>query len=170
MIRPARMEDMEEILRVYETARRYMREHGNPTQWGDDYPAQALLEEDIRRRQLYVDEEKGAVHGVFAFILGEDPTYAVIEDGGWKDDAPYGTIHRVAGDGAAGGVFARCLAFCLGLCGNIRIDTHRDNRTMRHLIEKSGFARCGIIHVEDGSPRIAYQYAARGEGKNADNS
>ena len=60
--------------------------------------------------------------------------------------------------------------FCLGLCGNIRIDTHRDNRTMRHLIEKSGFARCGLIHVEDGSPRIAYQYAARGEGKNADNS
>ena len=81
-----------------------------------------------------------------------------------------GIKHRVAGDGAAGGVFARCLAFCLGLCGNIRIDTHRDNRTMRHLIEKSGFARCGLIHVEDGSPRIAYQYAARGEGKNADNS
>ena len=64
------MEDLEEILRVYGTARRYMRAHGNPTQWGDDYPSRALLEEDIRRRQLYVDEEGGAVHGVFAFILG----------------------------------------------------------------------------------------------------
>ena len=25
------------------------------------------------------------------------------------------------------------------------------------LLEKNGFARCGIIHVEDGTPRVAYQ-------------
>lgn len=34
---------------------------------------------------------------------------------------------------------------------------------MRHLIEKSGFAECGIIRVEDGSPRIAYQYVGKRE-------
>ena len=26
-----------------------------------------------------------------------------------------------------------------------------------HLLESEGFTRCGIIHVEDGTPRIAYQ-------------
>lgn len=35
---------------------------------------------------------------------------------------------------------------------------------MRHLIEKHGFARRGVIHVEDGSPRIAYEFnGASGE-------
>lgn len=170
MIRAAQLKDMEQILRVYDTARRYMKDSGNPTQWGDDYPARTLLESDIRKGQLYVDEEGGAVHGVFAFILGKDPTYAVIEQGAWQNDAPYGTIHRVAGDGAVKGVFARCLAFCLCLSGEIRIDTHHDNHTMQHLIEKNGFARCGIIHVEDGSPRIAYQYVGDIRGKSMDNS
>ena len=157
MIRLAREEDLNAILAVYEAARRYMRENGNPTQWGESYPERAMLEEDIRRRQLYVDEQEGAIHGAFAFILGEDPTYAYIEDGTWLNDAPYGTIHRVAGDGTVRGTFDRCLAFCKGRSGELRIDTHRDNLTMQHLIERSGFARCGIVYMEDGSPRIAYQ-------------
>ena len=29
--------------------------------------------------------------------------------------------------------------------------------TMQHLLESNGFVRCGIIHIADGSPRIAYQ-------------
>jgi hypothetical protein len=28
---------------------------------------------------------------------------------------------------------------------------------MQRVFEKNGFQRCGIIHVEDGTPRIAYQ-------------
>lgn len=43
---------------------------------------------------------------------------------------------------------------------NLRADTHRNNRTMRHLLEKSGFRYCGIIHVADGSERLAYQLEA----------
>ena len=56
------------------------------------------------------------------------------------------------------GSFSECLNFCKGLISHIRIDTHHDNRTMQHLIEKHGFVRCGIIHIYDGSPRIAYEY------------
>lgn len=28
---------------------------------------------------------------------------------------------------------------------------------MQQVFEKNGFERCGIIYVEDGSPRIGYQ-------------
>ena len=28
---------------------------------------------------------------------------------------------------------------------------------MQRVFEKNGFEKCGIIYVEDGSPRIAYQ-------------
>ncbi len=62
-----------------------------------------------------------------------------------------------SGENAGKGVFRECLAYCMSRISNIRIDTHRDNAIMRHLLEKHGFQECGIIYVEDGSPRIAYQ-------------
>ncbi len=160
MIRRATMEDMPELLRIYDAARAFMAGHGNPTQWGDDYPDPALLERDIERDQLYVVcSADGAIHGAFAFILGEDPSYAHI-DGAWRNRRPYGTIHRLAGDGELGGVFARCLDFCAGICPNIRADTHRHNTPMRHLLEKHGFVYCGTINLDmrDGDTlRLAYQ-------------
>ncbi len=99
MIRKALPEDMPVILKLYEQARRFMAEHGNPWQWGNTSPAQNVLEEDIRKERLYLCERDEKICGVFAFPVGEDPTYAKIEGGGWKLNTPYGTIHRMAGNG-----------------------------------------------------------------------
>jgi len=159
MVRLAEPRDLEAILNCYAAARCYMRENGNPTQWGDTYPARSLLEEDLACRRLFVCEDARGVYGAFVLLIGEEPTYAVIEDGAWLDPSPYGTIHRVCG-GAGRGVFSECVAFCKGQIAHLRIDTHQNNRTMRHLIEKSGFVPCGTIYVEDGSPRIAYEMTA----------
>ncbi|MBR3364183.1 MAG: GNAT family N-acetyltransferase, partial [Solobacterium sp.] len=42
--------------------------------------------------------------------------------------------------------------------GNIRIDTHEDNRSMRRLLAKNGFVQCGNVMVgKFKEPRIAYQ-------------
>lgn len=159
MIRRARTQDLDDIEKVYAAARRYMAQSGNPKQWGDGYPQREMLEQDIQKGWLYVVEEAGHICGAFAFIVGEDPTYAVIEEGEWFNGAPYGTIHRLAGDGTMKGLFGKCLSFCKGIEPNIRADTHADNKTMQHVLEKHGFQRCGIVHVWDGTPRIAYQYA-----------
>ena len=70
---------------------------------------------------------------------------------------PYGTIHRLASTGDHRGVASEVIAWCLEHCESLRADTHADNKIMQHLLEKNGFARCGIIHVEDGTPRVAYQ-------------
>ncbi len=160
MIRRACQEDLPELLRIYAAARRFMAGHGNPTQWGDDYPDPDLLERDIELGHLYVVcGGDGVPHGAFAYILGEDPSYAAI-DGAWLNDRPYGTIHRLAGDGELRGVFARCLDFCAEICPNIRADTHRNNAPMRHLLEKHGFTYCGIVNLDarDGDTlRLAYQ-------------
>ena len=162
MIRTATLQDLPEIQRIYAAARAYMKVSGNPNQWGDHHPAAALLEEDIRLGRLYVEEEAG-LHGVFALVFGDDPTYAVIEGGAWCNDLPYATIHRISSDGQRPGFFPRAFRFCLAQCDNLRIDTHADNKTMQHQIGKMGFVRCGIIYVEDGSPRIAYQYTKNGD-------
>ncbi len=156
-IRKTTAADFAQIQKLYAHAREQMRQAGNPSQWGGDRPSEIVLKEDIRKGQSYVIEENGLQCGVFSFIIGEDPTYQVIRQGQWLNDAPYGTIHRIAANGLNSGVFRRCLSFCMSQISNIRIDTHEDNLIMRHLLEKYGFERCGVIYVEDGSPRIAYQ-------------
>ena len=158
-ITPAESKDLPRILQIYERARRFMKETGNPSQWKDDFPPESLLAADIEARQLYTvkDAKGGAIHGVFALIIGEEPTYVRIEQGRWLSDTEYGTLHRIAGDGRARGIFGAAVSFCGEKIRHLRVDTHENNLVMQHLIAKNGFQRCGIIYVEDGSPRIAYE-------------
>ena len=163
VIRPAAMEDLPELLALYAGARAFMAANGNPDQWGTSSPPRHVLEEDIRKKRLFICERNRSVCGAFALVFGDDPTYARIEGGAWRSDAPYGTIHRIAGKETERGIFEECLSWCREQTGHIRIDTHEKNAVMRHLIEKNGFVRCGIIHVADGSPRIAYEWTADGD-------
>ena len=157
-IRPTTYADIDALLAIFAHARQQMAAEGNPTQWGDGYPSCNQLQEDIQRGVSYVMEQGGEVCATFVFILGEDPTYQIIEDGTWLDNIhPYGTIHRIASNGQQRGVFCSVLDWCTAHCSNIRIDTHQHNQRMIHLIEKAGFSRCGIIYTRDHSPRVAYQ-------------
>lgn len=159
-VRNAVYEDMPEILRCVEAARNYMRANGNLTQWTDGYPSEELLRNDISLGQLFVcvgDDE--VIHGIFAFIIGADPTYGYIENGAWLNDEPYGAIHRIGSDGEARGIFKAAMDYCQKQIKNLRIDTHEDNKTMRYLLEKYGFKQTGVIYIEDGSPRIAFHFA-----------
>ena len=99
MITLATAADLPQILALYAHARAFMAQNGNPNQWGQTRPTEADIAAHIAARELYVLREEGEIHGVFAFILGEDPTYRVIEQGAWLSDAPYGTIHAVASGG-----------------------------------------------------------------------
>lgn len=159
-IRSTKKNDFDAIMEIYRYAREFMRSNGNPNQWYDKFPEARTISNDIDCNNSYVIEENGIVYGVFAFIIGKEPTYQRIE-GSWKNDEKYGTIHRIASNGQKNGIFDLCLKYCESKISNIRIDTHQDNKIMQHLIQKSGFERCGIIYVADGSPRIAYQKIIR---------
>ena len=162
MFRGARRSDLDAIMQIYARARQEMAASGNPTQWGTSFPPQDLIEEDIDTNRLFVYLHNGEMEAVFAFVLGPAPTYAKIEDGQWLNDAlPYGTIHRLASAGKRPGVATDVINWCLEHCESLRADTHADNKIMQHLLEKNGFTRCGIIHVADGTPRIAYQRLSR---------
>ena len=157
LIRKTVPADLPQILAVYAYAREQMKQNGNPSQWGDDRPSLAVLEEDVRKGQSYVIEEKNQICGVFTFVIGSDPTYQVIEQGRWLNEMPYGNIHRIAVKGSVKHIYIRFMSYCIDRIPNIRIDTHADNLIMQHLLVKNGFQKCGIIYVDDGSPRIAYQ-------------
>lgn len=157
-IRKSTLADLPRMLEIYAYARDFMAKTGNPHQWGDGgNPKKEVLEDDIEKGVSYVVEHEEHIVGVFAMIIGDDPTYGYIEKGAWLNDETYGAIHRVAGDGSTKGVLKKCVEFCGTQIDNLRIDTHHDNVVMQNAIKKCGFEECGIIYVADGSPRIAYQ-------------
>lgn len=156
-IRKTTPTDLDILPRLYDNARRFMAAHGNPTQWGTAYPPRALLESDIAEGCSYVCEEQQKVIATFYYRFGEEDSYRRICNGQWLDESPYGVVHRITSDGTIRGAGSFCLDWALSQCRNLRIDTHRDNRVMQRLLEKRRFTRCGIIYLEDGSERIAYQ-------------
>ena len=157
MIRLAKHTDLPKILEIYEHAREFMRAQGNPTQWGATHPEEDILAADIDNNVLYVIEENNQIQGVFAFIIGEDSTYDIIDQGEWRCSDTYGTIHRVAAAEGAHGIVEQVVEYCKSIHSYIRIDTHEKNLVMQHLIQKTGFEKSGIIYAYDGSPRIAYE-------------
>ena len=156
-IRNADLSDLKEIMDIYEYARKFMKQTGNRNQWANKFPPENLIKEDIETKQLYIIEKSGFICGVFAFIIGNDPTYSIIKNGEWLSYEKYGTVHRVASNGKSKGIFNEIITFCESKISHLRIDTHKDNKIMQHLIEKNGFYKCGIIYVTDGPPRFVYE-------------
>lgn len=156
-IRKAELSDLDILMRLYENARMFMSSHGNPTQWGTSYPPKTLLAEDIENGNSYVCEEHEKIIAAFYYKQGWDDTYAKIYDGQWLNESPYGVVHRITSDGTMKGAATFCLKWALKQCGNLKIDTHRNNMIMQHMLDKNGFTYCGVIYLEDGSERLAYQ-------------
>ena len=157
-IRKATPADLPALREVFAAAKAIMRADGNPRQWAGAYPDDAAVLRDIAGGWGHVLAEGGRIVGYFALIPSPEPTYSHIEGGAWLDDTlPYCVIHRIASVPDVHGVFAATIRYARGICRNIRIDTHRDNKIMQHNLARHGFSYCGIIYLADGDERLAYQ-------------
>ena len=163
VIRPATPADLPALRPVFEAAKGIMRADGNLTQWAaPGFPDDTLLLRDITRGGGFViesvipSEAKESLVAYFALLPSPEPTYDRI-DGAWLTDAPYGVIHRMASYPDVHGIFSAVLDYAAARYTHLRIDTHRDNHIMQHLIEKHNFTYCGIIWLEDGTERLAYE-------------
>ena len=156
----AKTTDLDAILSVYADARRFMKEAGNPDQWGNGYPPCEVVEADLGAGHLYLCREGETILGVFCYFEGVEPVYEAMTEGTWQNDAPYGVIHRIAVSeaGRGRGVARFCFDHAFDRCHNLKIDTHRDNLPMQRALAKAGFAYCGVVHYpERGGERLAYQ-------------
>lgn len=156
MIQKANLRQISQIMDIYQQARTFMAQTGNPDQWGTAYPPEEMIRRDIQNEKCYVSLKEDQIQAVFYFAVESDPTYGYIE-GSWLNNEPYGVIHRIAVGESGKGVAAECFAFAETHCTNLRIDTHEKNLPMQRCLAKHGFIRCGTIYLEDGDPRIAYQ-------------
>lgn len=162
-LRKAAREDVPAIARLYDLARASLKAAGVP-QWQDGYPNGEDALADIEAGHGYVLTEGGRVVAFACLAFGVEPTYDIIEQGRWLGRGEYGFLHRVAvdpelkGRGAAGFFFdeLKRQAKERGV-RVIRGDTHRDNRPMQRVMAKNGLELRGVIHVEDGTERLAYE-------------
>ena len=158
IIREADLAEVTEIMHIMDAAKGIMRQSGNMHQWGDGYPSEAVITADIERNSGFVIEDNNEIVGYFAFLQSPEPTYAKIYEGEWIDDLqPYHVVHRIASYPDVHGIFSSIMDFCFSHDTNILIDTHRDNKIMQHNILKHGFTYCGIIYLQSGDARLAYQ-------------
>ena len=99
MFRGARRADLDAILKIYARARQAMADSGDPTQWGDHFPPQELLEEDIDSNRLFLYLVNGELEGVFAFYPWPGPH--LCPDRGWQVAERYPALrhHPPAGFG-----------------------------------------------------------------------
>ena len=156
-IRKTTPADVDAALAIYESARAYMREAGNPDQWKSGYPGNAEILSDIGEGRGYVCEDAGEVVAVFYFGKGPDPTYEKIYNGAWLNDEPYSVIHRIAVKHHGRGIVDFCFSECYKISQNLKIDTHKDNLPMQHVLRRAGFVECGTIYLASGDERIAFQ-------------
>lgn len=165
LIRKAKESEIETICGIYEQGRAFMRGAGNEKQWVNGYPGREDVMKDLADGTLYVLCDGEEIACVFCCMTREEPTYGEIFDGEWKRGGDYATVHRIAtADGYRGrGMSGLCFDFALSLCGSVRADTHRDNIPMQKALLKNGFEYCGIIYLQNGDERLAYQRTAKTE-------
>jgi ribosomal protein S18 acetylase RimI-like enzyme len=165
---PSTIEDLPAIMKIMSEAQEYLAKLGID-QWQDGYPQEEIIRLDIASKESFVIKNKlGEVLATTVFTTKTEPTYNYIK-GNWitPNISKYGVIHRLAvGNssrnlGLAKIIFSACESRLKSNgATSLRIDTHEDNIGMQHLIKKMGYVYCGVIYLENGDKRLAFEKLA----------
>jgi len=168
-LRYSTKDDVLAIMKIIDDAQKYLAQL-KIDQWQDGYPTEEQILIDINNNDSYVViDDAGKVMCTTVFTTKKEPTYQNV-DGNWltKEDAKYGVIHRLAvsenfrGHGIAKFIFDECENKLneMNVC-SMRIDTHRDNVGMQKMLKKRGYIYCGIIYLDSGDERLAFEKLLR---------
>lgn len=161
-LEPAKLGESAACFAVICEGRAFQGEQGI-LQWTENYPTEDTVREDIEAGRGYKIMCGDALAGYLCVDFAGDPLYMRIR-GAWHTGEPYAVVHRMAftrafrGKGLASVVFglveemsrARGVRF-------FRVDTDETNALMQHVLEKCGFARCGIVEYPgDQGEKVAF--------------
>ena len=161
--RRSTLADVDDIMKIIKQAQEYLKSQ-QVMQWQNNYPNIQVVEQDIKEQNGYVIEDDGDVIGTVTLSFDGESTYDKIYEGQWLSDLPYGVVHRIAiheehkGKGISSIIMDNIVKMCHDRSiKSIRVDTHEANKSMKKLLQKTGFKYCGIIYLLDGSKRLAYE-------------
>ena len=163
MFRKAKLDDVNQIMKVIVQAKEYLKSQGID-QWQDGYPSKEVIENDIKNNVSYVVEDDGRVIATAMISFDGEKDYDQIYEGKWISNSDFVVVHRIAvdddfkGRGIARKIIDEAEKMCITRgVKSIKIDTHRDNLSMQKFLKKNGFEYCGIIFLEDGIERFAFE-------------
>lgn len=155
--------DINGIMNIIKQAQEYFKEQGI-NQWQNNYPNPKTINDDIANKNSYVLLKEMKIVATAAISFDGEKTYDTIYEGEWISNNKYAVIHRIAVDNTykGFGLSSEIMKNVEKLCLNngvhsIKVDTHEENAPMQKLLEKNQFKYCGIIYLEDGSKRIAFE-------------
>lgn len=165
-LRKANLDDVDQINRVIQDAKGLLAMDQIP-QWQGSYPQKRDLLLDARRGMTYVLIYNWKIVGTATMLTTADPNYQKIYQGEWQpSDGEYVTLHRIAIQSDLSGnhlgefLFSNLISesYRLGY-KEIRVDTHRQNLRMRHILGQNNFEYTGVVYMDDNpnEPRNAYQ-------------
>lgn len=163
-VRPAAKSDINDVLGCVRRIKCEYFEANNINQWADDYPSREIFAADVEKKSLYVMHMGEVLVGFGVFSAEKESCYSDI-DGAWLTSGEnYLVVHRfgINPDWHGMGMGTALLGLADKICEvkkivSVRVDTHEDNISMQKLLEKCGYSKCGIIRLENGEPRIAYE-------------
>ncbi|MBQ8521884.1 MAG: GNAT family N-acetyltransferase [Bacteroides sp.] len=155
-LRSATLSDLPRIWQIIRQAKAQMVREGKH-QWDENYPLEEHLRADILHEAAYVLTDEEVIIAYGAIVFDGEPAYLDIE-GKWLSKQPYVVLHRlaVADEAKRRGVAVRfmqeveLLALSKGI-HSFKVDTNYDNFYMQKVLQKCGFAYCGIIHYPRGN-------------------
>ncbi|MBZ9607232.1 GNAT family N-acetyltransferase [Clostridium estertheticum] len=155
--------DANDIMSIIMQAQAYLKKHGI-NQWQNNYPNVEIISNDIDNKNGYVLLRDDNIVATAAVSFEGEKTYDSIYEGQWISDNEYAVIHRIAIDNnykrlaLASQIIKNIEQICLNKgVYSIKVDTHEENLSMQKLLKKNKFQYCGIIYLEDGNKRIAFE-------------
>lgn len=161
--RKADFNDVSQIMDIIKQAQEFLK-NSKIDQWQNNYPNIETINNDILNGYSYLLEVNNQVVATLAIIFDREKTYDKIYFGKWMSDKDYVTIHRIAianefkGLNIGEMMIDKTVQLSQkNLVDSIKVDTHKDNIVMQKFLLKNKFEYCGIIYLEDGNERLAYQ-------------
>ena len=133
--------DVSKIMEIVKQAQEYFKSQGID-QWQNNYPNDEVINNDINNGESYVMLDGDDIVATTVISFAKEKSYENILDGKWITNGDYGVIHRIAVENTHKGK---------------GLDTHEDNILMQSLLKKNGFEYCGIVYLEDGGKRVAFE-------------
>lgn len=155
--------DIVKIMDIIKQAQAYFKEQGID-QWQNNYPNEEVINNDIENDDSYVMLDNNNIIATTVISFAKEKSYENILDGKWITNDDYGVIHRIAVDNTqkGKGLSHKIIKYAEEVCKqndihSIKVDTHEQNIPMQSLLKKNGFEYCGIIYLEDGGKRVAFE-------------
>ena len=162
-LRKSTLKDIDRIMDIIKQSQNYFKEN-NIDQWQNNYPNEEIIKEDISNGESYVLLNNNKIVGTTVISFNRERTYDKIYEGKWLTNDKYANIHRIALDNEykGQGLSGEILKYVEDCCKergihSIKGDTHEDNLSMQKFFEKNGFKYCGVIYLEDGDKRVAFE-------------